>query len=157
MTTPVIAEILSPTVEVEIYCFVTSDVKNNDNDCSQTLDLIDSAYKNIKYKKIKDILIYKKRCKWIDKKIIATLEKETEFFETQICSKNEVINKFLNNNIQMNSNNNMEGEIWDSGDIFNTSDTYSVSSAGESWDSLFKFSDVNIISHKKHWLSDENH
>ena len=32
----------------------------------------------------------------------------------------------------MNSNNNMEGEIWDSGDIFNTSDTYSVSSAGES-------------------------
>ena len=60
MAAPVIAEILSPTVEVE---FVTSDVKNNDNDCSETLDLIDSAYKNIKYKKIKDILIYKKRCK----------------------------------------------------------------------------------------------
>ena len=65
MAAPVIAEILSPTVEVEIDCFVTSDVKNNDNDCSETLDLIDSAYKNIKYKKIKDILIYKKRCKWI--------------------------------------------------------------------------------------------
>ena len=66
------------------------------------------------------------------KKIIATLEKKTEFFETQICSKNEVINKFLNNNTQMNSNNNMEGEIWDSGDTFNISDTYSVWSAGES-------------------------
>ena len=37
--------------------FVTSSVENNDNDCSETLDLIDSAYKNIKYKKIKDILL----------------------------------------------------------------------------------------------------
>ena len=43
MATPVIAEILSPTVEVEIDCFVTSDVTNNGNDCSETLDLIDSA------------------------------------------------------------------------------------------------------------------
>ena len=37
--------------------FVTSDVENNDNDCSETLDLIDSAYKNINYKKMKDILL----------------------------------------------------------------------------------------------------
>ena len=57
MTTPIIekstsAEILSPIVEDEIDSFVTSDVEHNDNDCSETLDLIDSAYKNIKYKKI---------------------------------------------------------------------------------------------------------
>ena len=57
MATPIIeksasSEILSPTVEDEIDSFVTSDVENNDNDSSETLDLIDSAYKNIKYKKI---------------------------------------------------------------------------------------------------------
>ena len=62
MTTPIIeksatSETLSPTVEDEIDSFVTSDVENNDNDSSETLDLIDSAYKNIKYKKIKDILL----------------------------------------------------------------------------------------------------
>ena len=62
MATPTIeksasSEILSPTVEDEIDSFVTSDVDNNDNDSSETLDLIDSAYKNIKYKKINDILL----------------------------------------------------------------------------------------------------
>ena len=62
MATPIIeksaaSEILSPTVEDEIDSFVTSDVESNDNDSSETLDLIDSAYKNIKYKKIKDILL----------------------------------------------------------------------------------------------------
>ena len=62
MATPIIeksasSEILSPTVEDEIDSFVTSDVENNDNDSSETLDLIDSAYKNIKYEKIKDILL----------------------------------------------------------------------------------------------------
>ena len=36
---------------------VTSDVENNDNDSSEILDLIDSAYKNIKYVKIKYILL----------------------------------------------------------------------------------------------------
>ena len=58
MATPIIekrasAEILSPTVEYEIDSFVTSDVENNDSDSSETLGLIDSAYKNIKYKKVK--------------------------------------------------------------------------------------------------------
>ena len=58
MATPIMeksasSEILSPTVEDEIDSFVTSDVENNDNDSSETLDLIDSAYKNIKYKKRK--------------------------------------------------------------------------------------------------------
>ena len=44
-------EIRSPTVENEIDSFVTTDVENNDNGCSETLDLINGAYKNIKYKK----------------------------------------------------------------------------------------------------------
>ena len=51
------SEILSLTVEDEIDSFVTSDVENNDNDSSETLDLIDSAYKSIRYKKIKNILL----------------------------------------------------------------------------------------------------
>ena len=55
------SDILSPTVEDEIESFVTSNVENNDNDSSETLDLIDSAYKNIKYKKIKDILLRDKK------------------------------------------------------------------------------------------------
>ena len=62
MATPLIekstsVEILSPTVEYQISSFVTSHVGNNDNGYSETLDLIVSAYKNIKYKKIKDILL----------------------------------------------------------------------------------------------------
>ena len=36
----------------------------------------------------------------------------------------------------------MEGEIWDFGDTFNTSDSQSVRSTGKSRDSLVKFSDV---------------
>ena len=51
-------EVLSPTIEDEIDSFITSDVENNDNEYSETLDLIDSAYKNIKYRKIKDILLW---------------------------------------------------------------------------------------------------
>ena len=37
----------------------------------------------------------------------------------------------------------MEGEIWDFGDIFNTSDCQFICSAGKSGDSLVKFSDVS--------------
>ena len=62
MATPIIekrtsAEILSPAVEDKIDSFATSNVENNDNDSSETLDLIDSAYKNIKYKKNKEVLL----------------------------------------------------------------------------------------------------
>ena len=58
MATPIIkksasAEILSATVEDEIDSSVTSDVENNDNDSSETLDLISSVYKNKNTKKLK--------------------------------------------------------------------------------------------------------
>ena len=81
------------------------------------------------------------------KKIIAKLEKEIEFLKIEISSKNEIINKFLNNNTHKNNNVNMEGEIWGLGDIINTFDSQFVCSAGKSGDSIVKFSDVNIISH----------
>ena len=83
----------------------------------------------------------------VNKRIIATLEKEIEFLKTEICSKNELINKFLNNNTQKNNNNNMERDLWEFGDTFNTFDSQSVCSTGKSGDLLVKFSDVNIISH----------
>ena len=62
MATPIIeksksSEILSPTVEDETDSFATSSVENNDNNSSEKLDLIDSACKNIKYKKVKGILL----------------------------------------------------------------------------------------------------
>ena len=64
----------------------------------------------------------------VDKRITATLEKEIEFLKTDVCSKNEVIDKFLSNNNQKNNNDNMDGEIWDFRDTFNTSDSHSVCS-----------------------------
>ena len=47
----------------------------------------------------------------------------------------------------------MEGEIWDFGDTFNTSDSQSICSREISGDSLVKFSDINLISH---FLSKKN-
>ena len=82
------------------------------------------------------------------KRIIATLEKEIEFLKTKICSKNEIINKFLKNNTHNNNNDNMEGEIWDFGDTCNTSDSHSVCSNVNSREPLAKFSEINIISHE---------
>ena len=79
---------------------------------SNTLDVFDNAYKNIKYQKIKDILlkdIKKGVCELIqnekrqkinlqsqdehqtvvDKRITANLEKEIHFLKTEIETKNE--------------------------------------------------------------------
>ena len=47
------AEVLLPAVEDEVKSFLTSDAENNENNASETLDLIDRAYKNIEYKKLK--------------------------------------------------------------------------------------------------------
>ena len=42
----------------------------------------------------------------------------------------------------------MEGEIWDFGDTYNTSDSHSVCSTVKLRDSLAKFSKINVISHE---------
>ena len=62
MATPILgkstsAEILSPTIEDEIDSFLASGLENIDNASSETLDLIGNAHKNIRYEKIKDILL----------------------------------------------------------------------------------------------------
>ena len=90
----------------------------------------DNAYNNIKYQKIKDILLkdIKKdvydfiqneiRQKinlysqgehqaLVDKRIIANLEKEIRFLKTEIETKNEIIKNFIKNYSRRNENNNV--------------------------------------------------
>ena len=70
-----------------------------------------------------------------------------EFLKTEISSKSEVSNKLLNNNTQKNNIDNMEGEIGDFSDIFNTFYSQFVCGTSSSGESLVKFSDLNIFSH----------
>ena len=86
LATPIVrksasAEILSPTIEDEIDSFVASDVENIHNDSSETLNLIGSACKYIKYKKIKDILL------WDIKNDVS------EFLQNDIKQKLNLLNK----------------------------------------------------------------
>lgn len=50
-------DILSLSVEDQIDSFVSSPIENDNNNSLETPDLIDNAYKYIKYKQIKDILL----------------------------------------------------------------------------------------------------
>ena len=50
-------DILSISVEDQIDSFVSSAIENDNNNSLETPDLIDNAYKYIKYKQIKDILL----------------------------------------------------------------------------------------------------
>ena len=50
-------DILSLSVEDQIDSFVSSAIENDNNNSLETPDLIDKAYKYIKYKQIKDILL----------------------------------------------------------------------------------------------------
>ena len=62
MATPLVEtssfnDILSLSVEDQIDSFVSSAIENDNNNSLETPDLIDNAYKYIKYKQIKDILL----------------------------------------------------------------------------------------------------
>ena len=62
MTTPLVetssfTDILSRSVEDQINSFVLSDTENDNTDSLETLIVIDNAYKYVKYKKIKDVLL----------------------------------------------------------------------------------------------------
>ena len=50
-------DIVSLSVEDQIDSFVSSPIENDNNNSLETPDLIDNAYKYIKYKQIKDILL----------------------------------------------------------------------------------------------------
>ena len=118
------------SVPDQIDSFISSDTEP---------DATDFSYKNIKYQKIKDILlkdIKKDMCDFmqneirqkinlysldehqtlIDKRIIANLEKEIHFLKTEIETKNEIIKNFIKNHSHRNENNNVPqgGQIWES-------------------------------------------
>ena len=149
--TSLFTHIPSPSIEDQINSFVSSDTENDNNNSLETLEVIDNAYKYAKYKKIKDILLadikndikdfiqneVKQKINLhnqeeyqtvVDKKLIPNLERETEFLKSEISTKNEIINKRLNNDIRQNKNCNMVGETWDFGVTHETSDSDSTCS-----------------------------
>ena len=90
----------------------------NDKNSLKTLEVIDNAYKYVKNKKIQDVLLpeikndisdfiqneVKQKINLhnqeeyqtvVDKKLITNLERETEFFKSEISTKNEIIKNFL--------------------------------------------------------------
>ena len=104
------------SVPEQIDSFISSDTEPDATEFSDTLDVLDNTFKNVKYQKIKDILledIKKDMCDLIqneirqkinlysqdehqtlvDKRIIANLEKEIHFLKTEIETKNEIIKK----------------------------------------------------------------
>ena len=63
MATPLVetssfTDILSPSVEDQINSFVSSDTENNNNNSLETQEVINNAFKCVKYKKIKDVLLH---------------------------------------------------------------------------------------------------
>ena len=110
----------------QIDSFVSSDTEPDAAEFLDTLEVFDNAYKNIKYQKIKDILIKdikKDVCdliqneirqkinlysqdehqRLVDKRIIANLEKEIHFLKTEIETKNEIKNFIKNDSQQCTS------------------------------------------------------
>ena len=104
------------SVPDQIDSFISSDTEPDATEFSDTLDVFDNTFKNVKYQKIKDILledIKKDMCdliqneirqkinlysqdehqRLVDKRIIANLEKEIHFLKTEIETKNEIIKK----------------------------------------------------------------
>ena len=63
MATPLVetssfTDILSPSVEDQINSFFSSDTENNNNNSLETQEVINNAFKYVKYKKIKDVLLH---------------------------------------------------------------------------------------------------
>ena len=114
----------------QIDSFISSDTEPDATEFSDTLDVLDNTFKNVKYQKIKDILledIKKDVCDLIqneirqkinlysqdehqtlvDKRIIANLEKEFHFLKNEIEAKNDIIKNFIKNDSHRDENNNV--------------------------------------------------
>ena len=147
----------------QIDSFISSDTEPDATEFSDTLDVIDNAYKNIKYQKIKDILlkdIRKDVCGFIqneirqkinlysqdehqtlvDKRIIANLEKEIHFLKTEIETKNEIIKNFIKNDSHRDENYNVpqDGQFWEFTRISSDSDTNEISTVNRNIDKQLK-------------------
>ena len=185
MATPLVesssfTDILSPSIEDQINSFVSSDTENDNNNSLETLEVIDNAYKYAKYKKIKDVLLpeiknairdfiqneVKQRINLhnqeeyqtvIVEKLITNLEREIEFFKSEISSKNEITKKLLNNDIRQNKSWNMAGETWDFDVPHETSDSESTCSIKNSEDSIVESRDVNTVNTKISSMTIDDH
>ena len=119
----------------QIDSFISSDTEPDATEFSDTLDVLDNTFKNVKYQKIKDILledIKKDVCDLIQneirqkinlysqdehqtlvfKRIIANLEKEIHFLKTKIETKNEIIKNFIKNDPHRHENNNAPQDVY---------------------------------------------
>ena len=85
----------------------------------------------------------------VDEKLITNLEREIEFFKSEISSKNEITKKLLNNDIcRQNKSWNMAGETWDFDVPHKASDSESMCSISNSEDSIVESRDANTVNTK---------
>ena len=151
------------SVPDQIDSFISSDTEPDATEFSDTSDVIDNAYKNIKYQKIKDILlkdIKKDVCDFIqneirqkinlysqdehqtlvDKRIIANLEKEIHFLKTEIETKNEIIKNFIKNDSHRDENYNVpqDGQFWEFTRMSSDSDTNEINTVNRNIDEQLK-------------------
>ena len=80
----------------------------------------------------------------VDKKLITNLEREIEFFKSEISTKNEIIKKLLDN-IRQNKSCSRVGETWDFDVTHETSDSQSTCSTSTSENSIVKSREVNTV------------
>ena len=151
------------SVPDQIDSFISSDTEPDATEFSDILDVFDNTFKNVKYQKIKDILledIKKDMCDLIqneirqkinlysqdehqtlvDKRIIANLEKEIHFLKTEIETKNEIIKNFIKNDPHRDENNNVpqDGQIRVFTHISNDSDTNLINTVNRNIDEQLK-------------------
>ena len=151
------------SVPDQIDSFISSDTEPDATEFSDTLDVFDNTFKNVKYQKIKDILledIKKNVCDLIqneirqetnlysqdenqilvDQKVIANLEKEIHFLKAEIETKNEIIKNFIKIDPHRDENNNVpqDGQIWVFTRISNDSNTNVINTVNRNIDEQLK-------------------
>ena len=151
------------SVPDQIDSFISSDTEPDATEFSDTLDVFDNTFKNVKYQKIKDILledIKKDMCdliqneirrkinlynqdehqRLVDKRIIGSLEKEIHFLKTEIETKNKIIQNFIKNDPHRDENNNVpqDGQIPVFTHISNDSDTNLINNVKRNIDEQLK-------------------
>ena len=154
----------------QIDSFISSDTEPDATEFSDTLDVLDNTFKNVKYQKIKDILledIKKDMChliqngirqkiniysqdehqRLVDTRIITNLEK------TEIEMKNEIIKNFIKNDTHRDENNYVpqDGQIRVFTHISNDSDTNLINNVNRNIDEQLKA--IREEKHKQYLLN----
>ena len=93
----------------------------------------------------------------VDKKLTTNLERETEFLKSEISTKNQVINKLLNNDIRHDKTCIMAEETWDFDVPHGTSDSESTCSIKNSESSIVESRDVNTVNTKISSMTIDDH